>query len=384
MGFLEKQVLPVITHISSTNSLDAFLEKEKSEIVLVGYIDNNDEPSRKAFSAAAEKLHEDFPIGLVSNSEVAKYKGVAKTPAIVLYEPWEEGKAVFDETFEVEAIKTFAKAAYVPLVGELSGETFNVYTTNTPTGFFFVKSDEELKQWSAMLKPVAKTHKLRIAMASGDDFAGLVNFLAVRENTYPSFAIFDPRSKTKYALDEAGAYLTIDKIDRFMNDFVTGRLSPTIRSLPVPTRQDGPVVDVVATTFKEIVMDPSKDVLINFFREDCPFCKALAPTWGKLGELSKKQGLTDRFVVAAVDAGRNELEDKPMFVPTIKLYKAGDKSNPISYTGNRSIQDLIQFVKDHSTNGIDVNTATMQEEPVVNLQPPAHGQSPMHYGHDEL
>ncbi len=383
MEFVEKQVLPIITNISSKQRLDDFLKQEKSEVVLIAYMDENDQLSRERFSAAAEKLHEDFPIGIVSNSDVARYKGVGKTPAIVLYEPWEEGNVVYDGDFAVEDIKTFAQTAYTPLVGELNGNTFNEYIRNAPTGILFAK-DEDIKEWTDNLKPIAKTHKIRIAVASINDYGQFADFLAVGDNGFPSFAVYDPSSKHKFALDQTVMRLTTDNIARFVDQFLTSKLSPTIKSLPVPISQEGPVTVVVAKSFDQIVMDPTKDVLINFFREDCPYCKALAPTWDKLGELYTKQRLADQLVVAAVDASRNELDDKPLYVPSIKLYKAGDKSNPVAYNGNRSIQDLIQFVKDHSTNAVDANAAAASEEPISNQQPIIHGQSPMHYGHDEL
>jgi protein disulfide-isomerase A1 len=382
--FVEKQVLPVVTHISSKQGLDEFLKKERLEIVLVGYIDENDGLSSKEFSAAAEKLHEDFPLALVSDPEVIKYKGVGKTPTIVLYEPWEEGNVVYDGAFKVEAIKTFAKTAYTPLVGELNGDTLSAYTTNTPTGFLFARSDDELKEWSVKLKPVAKKHNIRIAVANRDDFAPFVSFLAIPDDRSSAFAIFDPRNRQKFALDDTVTRLTVDNIARFVGEFAAGKLSPTIKSLPVPATQDGPVTIVVGKSFNQIVMDPSKDVLLYFFREDCPYCKALSPVWDKLGELYKKQSFNDQLVIAAVDASRNDLEDKPKFVPSIKMYKAGDKSNPVAYNGNRSIREFMQFIKDHSTHGLDINAIATPEEPIANHETVIHGQSPMHYGHDEL
>lgn len=266
--------MPVVTNITSKQGLDEFLRKETLETVLIGYMDDNDQLSRRAFSAAAEKLHEDFPLAIVSDPELVKYKGVAKAPSIVLYEPWEAGRVVFDGDFEVEAIKTFAKTAYTPLVAELNGDTFSAYTTKTPAAFLFAKSDDELKEWSAKLKPVAKTHKTRIAVANFDDFAPFASFLAVADDQSPTFAIYDPRSKHKFALDKPA---TVDNIARFMDDFVNDKLTPTIKSQPVPATQVGPVTIVVATTFKEIVMDPSKDVLIYYFSPTCAYCRALSP-----------------------------------------------------------------------------------------------------------
>jgi len=36
-------------------------------------------------------------------------------------------------------------------------------------------------------------------------------------------------------------------------------------SLPVPEKNDGPVIEVVGSTFKQIVMDPNVDVYVNFY-----------------------------------------------------------------------------------------------------------------------
>jgi len=196
--------------------------------------------------------------------------------------------------------------------------------------------------------------------------------------------VWDPNAKQKFAFDISNTPLTIDNVARFAEEFSRGSLSPSFKSQPIPTRQDGPWTVVVAKNFDQVVLDPTKDVLINFYREDCPYCRALSPVWDKLGNLYKKQGHTNHLVVAAVEASKNELATRPMYVPYIMLYKAGDKSNPVIYEGNRSIEDFVQFVKNHSTLGIDANAAATPEEPIENHQPSVHGQSPMHYGHDEL
>ncbi|KAH8652110.1 thioredoxin-like domain-containing protein [Xylariales sp. PMI_506] len=382
--FVEKQVLPTVSNISSRMNLKQFLLKEKSEVVLVGYINDSDEDAKKQFIAAAEKLHEDFPIALVTDADLIAEQKLQKTPSIVLYEPWEEGTIVYDGEFKVEAIKKFAVTSFAPLVGELSAENFRGYTTDTPTGFLFATLGDDPKEWRNKLKPIAKKHKLRIAIADAGDFSGFANSLAAASNGFPSFVVYDPASRQKFALDVIPDRVTPDRIGRFAEEFLGGRIAPAIKSEPVPATQDGPVTIVVGKTFEQIVMDPTKDVLINFFREDCPYCKALAPTWAKLGEVYKKPWLSEHIVVAAVDATKNELDHRPAYVPAIRLYKAGDKSNPIDYTGHRSIQDLIKFVKEHSTNGLDANAAATPEEPIINDQPEMHGQSPMVYGHDEL
>ena len=41
---------------------------------------------------------------------------------------------------------------------------------------------------------------------------------------------------------------------------------------------------VVGKTFNEIVNDPTKDVLIEFYAPWCGHCKSLEPTYNELGE----------------------------------------------------------------------------------------------------
>ena len=41
---------------------------------------------------------------------------------------------------------------------------------------------------------------------------------------------------------------------------------------------------VVAENFDEIVNDPSKDVLVEFYAPWCGHCKSLAPKFDELGE----------------------------------------------------------------------------------------------------
>ena len=74
------------------------------------------------------------------------------------------------------------------------------------------------------------------------------------------------------------------KFKEFLTSYLAGEISAFIKSEPVPESNDGPVTVVVGKNFDDIVMDESKDVLIEFYAPWCGHCKALEPKWTELGE----------------------------------------------------------------------------------------------------
>jgi len=69
-----------------------------------------------------------------------------------------------------------------------------------------------------------------------------------------------------------------------LQDYLDGKIEAHVKSEPIPESNDGPVTVVTGKTFDEIVMDKSKDVLIEFYAPWCGHCKALEPKWTELGE----------------------------------------------------------------------------------------------------
>ncbi len=136
-------------------------------------------------------------------------------------------------------------------------------------------------------------------------------------------------------------------------------MKPSIKSEPVPEKQDGPVTIVVAHNYKDIVLDDTKDVLIEFYAPWCGHCKALAPNYDILGKLYDSH--KDKVVIAKVDATANDVPDDIQGFPTIKMYAAGKKEAPTTYSGARTVVDLAKFVRDNGKYKIDVVDAAEEK-----------------------
>ena len=56
---------------------------------------------------------------------------------------------------------------------------------------------------------------------------------------------------------------------------------------------------------------------------------------------------TSKVTIAKVDATANDVPDEIQGFPTIKLFPAGGKEEPITYSGSRTMEDLAEFVKEN-------------------------------------
>jgi hypothetical protein len=84
------------------------------------------------------------------------------------------------------------------------------------------------------------------------------------QEKWPAFAIQDVTKNQKFPFDQAKDITAAD-IETFVTSFLDGSLKPSVKSEPIPEKQEGPVTVVVGHTYKDIVLDDKKDVLIEFY-----------------------------------------------------------------------------------------------------------------------
>lgn len=121
---------------------------------------------------------------------------------------------------------------------------------------------------------MAEKHKgvINFAVIDAKAFGAHAGNLNLPTDKFPSFAIQETVKNEKYPFE--GDAITEETIGAFVQSFVDGKLEPSIKSEPIPEKQEGPVTVVVANSYKDIVLDDSKDVLIEFYAPWCGHCKS--------------------------------------------------------------------------------------------------------------
>jgi len=204
------------------------------------------------------------------------------------------------------------------------------------------------------LRKIAKdfADKLSFVITSKKSHATELRDLDIPHIDVP-FVIHDLKTDLKYRLETPD--YTPESVKSFIEDFLAGKVDSYVKSEAVPETNDDPVKVVVGKTFKDIVLDSTKDVLLEAYAPWCGHCKTLEPKYKQLAE--RMQKYSDSLVIAKIDATANSLP--PAYsargYPTIFFAPANKKDAPIKYEGAREIEDFVNFIKFNSLTSLSLS-----------------------------
>lgn len=272
ISYMTKQSLPAVSVIDS-KTIEDF--KKQDKVVVVGYFAADDKTSNTTFTAIAESLRDSYLFGATNDKALADKESV-KQPAVVLYKSFDEGKDTFSEKLESEALTAFIKSSATPLVGEVGPDTYEGYmTAGLPLLYIFAEKPKEREAFAKELKDVAKKYKGKVSVATIDaeSFGQHAGNLNLEIGKWPAAALQDIKKSLKYPFSQ-DEKITAKTIEKFVGDYVAGKIEPSVKSEPIPETNDGPVTVVVAKNYNDIVLDDKKDVLIEFYAPWCGHCKS--------------------------------------------------------------------------------------------------------------
>lgn len=349
--YIRKQTEPSYVVLSTDAELDAFDDKDGVEIL--GVFASIDGADAKAFIAAAEELRNDYSFAITTNAAYATSKFGVSAPAVVLFKN-EAGAEVNVPSSAVELntaalLKQWIQAEAFELVGEIGPENFQKYLDRgLPLVWAFVDyKAESAAATKAILDQVADAAKqykgkLSVVKLDGHRWGEHAKHFGL-SGSLPGIVVEDRDNNKNYVFPEDKSVTAADLKAHF-EGFVTGTLKPTMKSQAEPADNNGPVKVVVGTTFDAIVLDDTKDVLVEFYAPWCGHCKSLAPKYDTLGEEFASDA---NIVIAKVDSTENDTPARIEGFPTLIFYPAGDKSNPITFEGDRSVEAMSAFIKEN-------------------------------------
>jgi len=182
---------------------------------------------------------------------------------------------------------------------------------------------------------------LSLVQLDGIKWAEHAKHFGLKGGELPGIVIED-RENSKNYIFPFSTDVTIDSLTNFFASYAAGTLQANVKSQEVPADNSGPVTTIVGKNFNEVVLDDSKDVLVEFYAPWCGHCKSLAPKYEALGKIFADN---DKIVIAQVDATENDTPAKIKGFPTLILYKAGDKQNPVTYDGERTETALATWLR---------------------------------------
>ncbi|KIJ20059.1 hypothetical protein PAXINDRAFT_67793 [Paxillus involutus ATCC 200175] len=380
ISYMIKQSLPAVSEVTYANLSD-FQNADK--IVAIAYLTSTTDAPASEFSATAQKHREEYLFGVSTDPEAIAAAGVTP-PAIVVYRNFDERKTEYPypvSSATVKDVEDWIQELSIPLLGEVNGDTYAVYSTSgKPLAYLFVDpADEKSQDLIETLRPVASKYhgKVNFVWIDATKFGDHAKALNLPEPKWPSFVLQDLEKQLKYPYDQDKA-VAPEEISALVADYIDGKLVPKLKSQPIPESQNESVFTLVGEEFDKVVFDDSKDVFVEFYATWCGHCKRLKPIWDSLGDHFAHA--KDQIVIAKLEAQENDLPASVPFrisgFPTLKFKPAGSREF-MDYDGDRALESLITFVEEQAKNDLKPKVKDSEEGSQVTFETPKDT-------HDEL
>ena len=349
---------PATQNLETNDDIDNF--KKENDVVLIYYGDNK--LDIEEYIKAARK-NDEYQFGVVkSNDLINKY---SKKGTIVLYKKYDEKKRELKEIKE-KNIEDFINKYSSPKLMKFDEKSANmIFDKNQSALILF--ADEKSKKWAEyeqLMKKISDklNYKLKIIITDIKDVlsAKLSEKLTVKENNLPTIRIIDTTGQyiKKYKMEED---LNEKNILKFVDNWENKKIKSYVKSEDIPKDNNGDVFIIVGNTFEKEVINNKKDVMVLFYSPWCYHCKALLPKYEEVAKTLKNKNTN--LLLTKINAIENEIESIDDYgFPKIKFYPGNKKDKPpIDYNGDKSVEDIIKFIKNNADNPIIIDNGINSE-----------------------
>jgi protein disulfide isomerase len=177
----------------------------------------------------------------------------------------------------------------------------------------------------------------------------MARFFGLSENDQDCARImkFENRQILKYKLDK----VTESSLKTFTDDYKNKKLQPYYKSDSVHEKNNGLVKTVVGNSYESEVLNSDKHILLWAWAAFSDRCRILSPVYEQLAIRLKNE---PSIVLAKMNGVTNE---HPKFIlegfPTIQLFKKDNKEHPVSFSGELTLDKLVEFLASNLNISID-------------------------------
>lgn len=348
VSYILKRNTPSISYLSSLSSLQNLSSLHK---VLVVLFSEKGTPEAVTFEQVAKSI-DSVTFALVSGTEAPQSFEVSQ-PSIIIFKQFDDRRVDYKGRYVLTEISRFVNDNRLPLVIPFGDDAIDlIFQKSSPALFLFANSYSD---YQSDMETLSKEYKGILVFSYADlrsnDNNRLAEYLGISSIDQPISIIVDPRGEVKKY--KHNGFLTYDGLKSFAHSWSNKKIEAYYKSQEIPQdNYDGSVRVLVGKNFDQVVLDKTKDVLVEFYAPWCGHCKQLAPEYEKLAEDLKK---VTSIVVAKMDATANEAKGVGVRgFPTIKFYPANNKS-PIEFNGERNYEGLLKFVQDKASVKFDLD-----------------------------
>ncbi|ERN15982.1 protein disulfide isomerase-like 1-4 [Amborella trichopoda] len=371
--WVKKKTGPGVSNLTTIKNAENVLETENK--VVLAFLNHLVGPESDELTAAS-RLEDDVNFYQTTNEDIAKLFHLdpkTNRPALVLLKKEAEKLNVFDGQFTKSAIVDFVLANKLPPVITFTRENAPLIFENPiKTQIILFVTSKDYEKVLPIFQEAAKSFKgklvfVHVDLDNEDDGKPIANYFGVTGENPQVIAFSGNTDEKKYRFD---GEITGDKIKAFCDDLLGDKLKPFFKSDPIPETNDGDVKIVVGDNFDELVLDESKDVLLEIYAPWCGHCQALEPIYNKLGKHLRS---IESLIIAKMDGTTNEHPRvKSDGYPTIIFFPAGNKSfDPITVDTERTVVAFYKFLKKHAAIPFKL------QRPVTPTKPEAPAPAPV-------
>lgn len=341
--------------LTTVEEIEAF--KKESDVAIV-YFGTKETEMFKSFAVSY-----DHAVFATCSNEALYKEYKVKAGTVVLFKNFDEGRNELPGVYSIPTMKTFVENRSIPSLITYEEKYQRIIYGELPSILFFYDfSSQKAEIFDDVMLDLAKRVKGRVLVVKSDitskDQKAFADELGVSAEIMPIILLLNPKDGKKYIMK--AKKINSNTIRKFINDWQNGNAEVFIKSEEVPEYQNSPVITVVGKTFDQIVKDPTKDVLIEFYAPWCGHCQKLAPVYE---ELARTLSNNTNLVIAKMDATKNESDVPVSGYPTIKFFPANNKQ-PIDYkrSENDNIDAFVEFIKKHATHPISSGFELIDED----------------------